>query len=135
MKTFNAITGFEPHTYDGRIITFGLTENENTNIKILLHKKNYEIYDADIASDLVALFATAIIVNANKLKEDDFELLENYYTEVGNEADEIVFWIGSPKPTIQLQLLFKCIDNLEDVMSRLINLWQKLEKPEVIINA
>ena len=60
--------------------------------------------------------------NLNKLKEDDFELLENYYTEVGNEADEIVFWIGSPKPTIQLQLLFKCIDNLEDVMSRLINL-------------
>ena len=135
MKTFNAITGYKPHTYDGRIITFGLSENENSCLRILLHKKNYEIYDADIASDLVALFATAIIVNANKLKEDDFELLENYYTEVGNEADEIVFWIGSKKPTIQLQLLFKCIDNLEDVMSRLINLWQKLEKPEVIINA
>ena len=122
MKTFNAITGFEPHTYDGRIITFGLTENENTNIKILLHKKNYEIYDADIVSDLVALFATAIIINADKLEHDDFNLLEQYYTDIGSEADETIFWLGSPKPSIQLQLLFKCVDNFEDILPKLVRL-------------
>lgn len=116
MKTFESIKGFKPHTYNGRIITFGLTAEENTFLKILLHNKNIEIYDADIASDLVALFATAIVVNATKLEVDDFALLENYYKEVGTEADEIVFWLGSPKPTIELQLLFKCFDSFEEIV-------------------
>ena len=116
MKTFNSITGYTSHTYKGRIITFGLTENENNFLKILLHSKDIEIYDADIASDLVALFATAIVVNATKLEVDDFALLENYYTEVGTEADEIVFWLGSPKPAIELQLLFKCFDSFEEIV-------------------
>ncbi len=119
MKTFDAITGYKPHTYDGRIITFGLTEEQNTFIKTLLHNKNIEIYDADIASDLVALFATAIIVNAAKLEPDDFNLLENYYKEVGAEADEIVFWLGSPKPAIELQMLFKCFDKFDDLVPTL----------------
>lgn len=116
MKTFESITGFKPHTYKGRIITFGLTESENNFLKILFHSKDIEIYDADIASDLVALFATAIIVNASKLDPDDFTLLENYYNEVGPEADEIVFWLSSPKPTIELQLFFKCFDNFEEMV-------------------
>lgn len=125
MKTFNAITGFHPHTYNGRIITFGLTENENTNIKTLLYKKNYEIYEADIASDLVALFATAIIINASKLEKDDFNLLEQYYTEVGTDADEVIFWLNSPKPTIELQLRFKCFDSFDELISTFINIMVK----------
>lgn len=116
MKTFESITGYNPHTYNGRIITFGLTAEENTFLKILLHNKNIEIYDADIASDLVALFATAIIVNASKLDPDDFALLENYYKEVGNEADEIVFWLDSPKPAIELQMLFKCFNSFDEIV-------------------
>jgi len=116
MKTFDSITGYTPHTYKGRIITFGLTENENNFLKILLHSKDIEIYDADIASDLVALFATAIVVNATKLEVDDFALLENYYKEVGTEADEIVFWLGSPKPAIELQMLFKCFNSFDEIV-------------------
>jgi len=117
MKTFESITGYKPHTYKRRIITFGLTEDENNFLKILFHSKDIEIYDADIANDLVALFATAIVVNASKLDPDDFALLETYYKEVGTEADEIVFWLGSPKPTIELQLLFKCFDIFEEIVS------------------
>ena len=116
MKTFESITGFKPHTYKGRIITFGLTEDENNFLKILFHSKDIEIYDADIASDLVALFATAIVVNATKLEVDDFALLENYYKEVGTEADEIVFWLGSPKPAIELQMLFKCFNSFDEIV-------------------
>ena len=82
MKTFESITGYKPHTYDGRIITFGLTEEENTLLKTLVRHKNCEIYSADIASDLVALLATVIIIKAAKLETDDFNLLENYYAEV-----------------------------------------------------
>lgn len=119
MKTFDSITGYTPHTYEGRIITFGLTKEENSCLKILLHNKNLEIYPTDIASDLVAILATAIIVNATTLEVDDFNLLENYYTEVDTEADEIIFWLGSPKPSIELQTLFKCFDRFEDILPTL----------------
>ena len=116
MKTFDAITGYTPHAYEGRIITFGLTEEENSYLKILLHNKNFEIYSTDIASDLVALLATAIIVNAAKLEVDDFSLLENYYTEVREDADETIFWIGSPLPSLELQKLFKCYNKFDDIV-------------------
>jgi hypothetical protein len=116
MKTFDAITGYTPHAYEGRIITFGLTEEENSCLKILLHNKNFEIYTTDIASDLVALLATAIIVNATKLEVNDFNILENYYTEVGEDAAETVFWIGSPLPPLYLQRIFKCHNKFDDIV-------------------
>lgn len=122
MNPFDAITGYRSYTYNGRIITYGLTDEENSYLKILMRTKNYEIYDADIVSDLIAIFANAIIVNAAKLELDDFELLENYYSEVKNEADEIVFWLNSPKPSIELQMLFKCSDSFDELISSLINL-------------
>ena len=125
MKKFKSITGYKPHTYDGRIITFGLTEEENSCLKILLHNKNFEIYATDIASDLVALLATAIIVNAAKLEVDDFSLLENYYTEVSEEANEIVFWIGSPLPSLKLQSVFKCHNKFDDIVPEIKKILSK----------
>ena len=113
MQNFNSTTGYKSHTYNGRIITFGLTNEENSFIKTLVNSKNFEVYDTNVASDLVAILATAIIVNAEKLETDDIELLESYYTEVNTEANEMVFWIGSPKPSIEPQMLFKCFDSFE----------------------
>ncbi len=125
MRPFASITGYKPHTYDGRIITFGLTEEENSLLKILARGKNLEIYVADIASDLVALLATVIIVKAAKLETDDLNLLENYYTEVGEDAAETVFWIGSPLPTLYLQRLFKCHNKFDDIVPEIKNMLLK----------
>lgn len=121
MKTYNSVTGYEPRTYDGRIITFGLNAEQNQLLKLTLGSINYEFYHTDIASDLVALFATAIIVNAKELEADDLKLLENYYTEVSSEAEETVYWLGSPKPSIELQLLFKCFDSFDEMMVEIRN--------------
>ena len=115
MQNFNSTTGYKSHTYNGRIITFGLTNEENSIIKTLVNSKNFEVYDTNVASDLVAILATAIIVNASKLETDSLELLINYYTEINTEAEEFVFWIGSPKPSIELQMLFHCFDNFEEM--------------------
>ena len=113
MEKYNSIAEHQYHIYDGRIITFGLTDEENHFLKSISTAKNFEIYDTNIASDLVAILATAIVVNAEKLGTDDLKLLENYYTEVNTGANEMVFWIGSPKPSIELQMLFKCFDSFE----------------------
>ena len=115
MEKYNSIAEHQYHIYDGRTITFGLTDEENHFLKSISTAKNFEIYDTNIASDLVAILATAIVVNAEKLGTDDLKLLENYYTEVNTEAEEFVFWIGSPKPYIELQMIFHCFDNFEDM--------------------
>ena len=117
MHNFNSITGYKSHTYNGRIITFGLTNEENSIIKTLVNSKNFEVYDTNVASDLIAILTTAIVVNAEKLGTDDLKLLENYYTEVNTEANEMVFWIGSPKPSIEPQMLFKCFDSFEEMIT------------------
>ena len=114
MHNFNSIIGYKSHTYNGRIITFGLTNEENSFIKTLVNSKNFEVYDTNVASDLIAILTTAIVVNAEKLGTD--ELLVNYYTEVYTEAVETVFWIGTPKPSIELQMLFKCFDSFEEMI-------------------
>ena len=116
MHNFNSITGYKSHTYNGRIITFGLTNEENSFIKTLVNSKNFEVYDTNVASDLIAILTTAIVVNAEKLGTDELELLVNYYTEVNTEAVEIIFWIGFPKPSIELQMLFKCFDSFETMI-------------------
>ena len=67
----------------------------------------------------MALLATVIIVKAAKLETDDLNLLENYYTEVGEEANEIVFWVGSPLPALELQGLFKCHNKFDDIVPEL----------------
>ena len=35
------------------------------------------------------------------------------------EAVEIIFWIGFPKPSIELQMLFKCFDSFEAMIPTL----------------
>ena len=117
MKAFNSIIPRVTHTCNGRIITFGLSQEENILIENMVDSKNIEVYETNVASDLVALRSTAIVVNAKKLEADDLELLENYYTELGPWVEEIVFWIGSPKPTIELQILFKCFDKFDDMIT------------------
>ena len=119
MQIFNSITGYKSRTYNGCIITFGLTNEENSFIKTMVNSKNFEVYDTNVASDLVAILATAIVVNAEKLKTDELELLINYYTEVNTEAVETVFWLGSPKPSIELQMLFHCFDSFDEMVVRL----------------
>ncbi|MDO4755027.1 MAG: hypothetical protein Q4A54_01690 [Parabacteroides sp.] len=128
MKTFESITGYKPRIYDGRIITFGLTVEEISYLKVLLNNSNIELYDADIASDLVALFATAIIVNSSKLEPDDFNLLENYYKEVGTEAEEKVFWLGSPLPSMELQLLFNCFSDFDSMLPAFKNVLSTISR-------
>ena len=64
MEKYNSIAEHQNHIYDGRIITFGLTDEENHFLKSISTAKNFEIYDTNIASDLVAILATAIVVNA-----------------------------------------------------------------------
>lgn len=101
------------------VITFGLSEKENEFVKKNLPKADYEVLDTDEPTDLIAIGATALIINASVLAEDDMECLLEYYHEVYQVVAETVVWYGRPLPSKELKKLFKVYDSFETVKDRL----------------
>lgn len=104
---------------EGRVITFGLSKEENTNIKNALPTQKYELLDTDAPTDLIAISAAALIINASVLDAESREMIFDYYAEVGACTDETVFWIGNPKPPKQLLANFKCYGSFEELAANL----------------
>lgn len=83
---------------DGRVITYGLIARQNELVCACLPAQGYELYEADIPSDLIAIPARVLIISASDLDADGQKMIFDYYTEIGDCSDETVFWIGNPKP-------------------------------------
>ncbi len=101
-----------PH---GRVTTFGLNEKQNRLVESALPSKGYELFDTDAPTDLIAISAEALIINAAALYADSREMIFDYYTEVGGCTEETVFWIGNPKPPAHLRKNFKCYEHFEEL--------------------
>ena len=119
MKTFLAPNGEYINIPDNRITTFGLSDNQNQLISDAFPVKDCELFIADIPTDLVAISASTLIINTAALDKDGIELIFDYYTEIGNSADETVFWLGDIKPPKHLQTKFKCYENFEEIVPNL----------------
>ena len=119
MKTFLAPNGEYITIPDGRVTTFGLSDEQNKVVENALPVKGYELLDTDASSDLIAISAAALIINAAALDTDSREMVFDYYTEVGDCTDETVFWIGSPKPPNHLRAKFKCYENFDELATNL----------------
>lgn len=91
---------------DGRVMTFGLDKEQNEIVKDNLPVKGYELYDADDPTDLIAISASALIINAAALDEESRQMIFDFHTEIGDCSDETVFWIGYPKPPHPLRARF-----------------------------
>ena len=98
MKTFLAPNGEYITIPDGRVTTFGLSKEQNELVKNALPAKGYELLDTDAPTDLIAISAAALIINAAALDSDSKEMIIDYYTEIGGCTDETVFWLGYPCP-------------------------------------
>ena len=97
-----------------RIITYGLSEEQNEMVTAALPIKGYELLDTEAPTDLIAIQSAALIVSAAALDDDDMGMLIDYYTEVGENISETVFWIGLQKPPHHLHTLFKCYDSFDE---------------------
>lgn len=102
-----------------RIITFGLTEEENEIVKNNLPAKDYEVFDTDAPTDIIAIGCVAIIVDASKLDEDAVGMLFDYYTQVNGCTDQTVIWLGTPTPPKELRKFFKCYPLFADILDNL----------------
>lgn len=87
---------------DDRVMTFGLTDMQNESVGKVLPIKECELYVTDVPEDLIAISASSVIINAEKLSKSNVDMMFDYYTEIGKSADETVYWIGVPEPPRQL---------------------------------
>ena len=99
----------------GRVMTFGLSETELEILHHSLLSKNTEVFDTDVATDLVAVAAEVIIIKADALDKEGRELLLDYYNEVADYSDEVVFWIGVPCMSNKLIKRFKIFASFDDL--------------------
>lgn len=98
-----------------RIICFGLNEEQYAMVQTCLPAKGYELLVTDCPTDLIAINAFALIIYAPSLDSASVEMISDYYTEVGNGADETVFWLGYPKPPSHLRKKFFCYENVGEL--------------------
>ncbi len=91
-----------------RILTYGLSHSENNAISSVLPSRDYELFHTEAATDLIALNAVLIVINASALADDDRNMLFDFFTEAGGCTDETVIWLGAPTPPKALQKNIKC---------------------------
>ena len=117
---------------DYRVMTFGLTKMQNESVGKVLPIKECELYVTDVPEDLIAISASAVIINAEKLSKSNVDMMFDYYTEIGKSADETVYWIGVPEPPKQLQKVirtYSCFDELSvELKYQLLTAYRKSRK-------
>lgn len=115
-----------------RIITFGLTDRQNAIVNANRPQSDYEIFDTDVPTDIIAIGCIASIIQASALDEDAIGFIFDYYTQVNGCTDETVIWIGEPKPPKCLRKFFKCYDSFEEIEDKvkylLLNAHSKTKK-------
>ena len=104
---------------DHRILTFGLTEAQNAWVEENLPTRDYEVFDTDAPTDVIAIGCQALIVNAAAMDGDAAGMIFDYYSQVNGCTDETVIWLGEPKPPKELRKFFKCYDSFDVIKDKL----------------
>ena len=102
-----------------RVITFGLTAEQNALVEENLPARDYEVFDTDAPTDLIAIGCQALIINAASIDSDSAGMIFDYYSQVNGCTDETVIWLGEPKPPKELRKFFKCYDSFDAIKDKL----------------
>lgn len=102
-----------------RIVTYGLTEEENTFVAQNLPTKEYILWDGENYLELTTVGCSALIVFGPALTEEETADIADYYTEIGGPTDETVIWLGESALPPELKRKFKCYPNFDAIAGKL----------------
>lgn len=100
------------------VVAYGLTAAQTAHLTAAL-PMGYALRTAESVTDLIVEDAVCYIVNAQALDARGIHLLQSYYVEVGEYANEKVIWIGAPQPPEALQNVFLCAHSFEALTENL----------------
>lgn len=115
MKTFLAPNEKVIYVPKGRVVTYGLSNEQNAIVKNALPSREYELYVADAASDVIAISGGAAIINADNCDSEDVELFIDYLSEIQKGINQIIIWISKSPPNKGTERLIKFYKKFEDV--------------------
>ena len=101
-----------------RIITSGLTQEQNDFVVSCLPNCSIEVLTTDAISDLMAINHAVAIISGRALEEDPAPLF-SYYRDVKDCTDETVIWLSEPLPPTDLRKFIKCYRSFEAVQDKL----------------
>ena len=104
---------------DHRILTFGLTEAQNAWVEENLPTRDYEVFDTDVPTDVIAIGCDAMIVNASTLDQDSADMIFDLYSQVDGCTNETVIWLDKPKPPKELRKFFQCCPDFDAIKDKL----------------
>lgn len=102
-----------------RIITYGLTDKENSSILKNIPASDYKVMNTECTADIIAFSASAVLINAAKLSNNDYNMIIDYYTEINGCTYETVILIGTPVPQGALKKQFKCYESFDMIEDNL----------------
>ena len=98
-----------------RITTFGLTKEQNEIVRANIPMKDYEVFDTDAPTDVIAHACVAMIIQASAMDEESIDMIFDLYMDVDGCFDETVIWLGEPAPPKELRKVFKCYPSFSDI--------------------
>ena len=115
------------------ILAYGLNGEELRLIKENLPTKAYKLYDVTGSpTDLIAVPASALIINASSLEEEFVSILLDSYTQADGYATDTAFWLGEPRPTKKMNSFFKSYASFEEIRDKLRYLLLSVHKQTVM---
>ena len=91
MEKFVAPNGKKMPIYEGRVITFGLSSEQNEFVSNNMPSSHYELYETDCVTDIMAVHSIATIIMASAFQENELELITEYYLDIINQTEETDF--------------------------------------------
>ena len=99
--------------HENTIMTFCLSDIENIQVRAAFPSQHYTLYPTTICTDIIAMSYTAVIINANALTENEYNILIDFYLDAVAGLYETIYWIGFPLPPKGLQSALKCYNSFE----------------------
>ena len=101
------------------ILTYCLTDEQNVLVEKALSSPKLRVFDTDCFTDIIAIGAEAVLIQADALSDDETEMLFDFYNEICNSSSDTIIWIGGKQPPKHLQKYLKCYWDFSEIEGKL----------------
>lgn len=115
------------------IIAYGLDEEELAFVKQNIPSQSYKVINAESYTDLIAFQAFALIINPNKLKQNEVRSIFEYYCEVEFFAETVIFTSQTelPKKIERKIMVYNTFDDMKtNFKYTILSAYRKVKKSE-----
>ena len=101
------------------ILTYCLTDEQDALVKKALPSPKLSVFSTDCFTDIIAIGAEAVLIQADALSDDETDMLFDFYNEICNSSSDTIIWLGEKQPPRHLQKYLKCYRDFSEIEGKL----------------